>query len=1056
MTEKSKTKITKRPTGLSIKRVDSKFNLSWNIGDANYADGQYFSYKIDVDGTGNSSWTKSDKIGSKITSKAIKIDENDFYPNKQNRILYAVGMRVKGNRKTYTTGSGKNKKTHRPGVSSWSDKIFTLEEPRKPSLSVELSNEYTNVAAFSWSEETYSDDSKMFTDLQWETILVKNSSEIDGSKLTWNSEELGWETNVDSSGKGSTLTSGSKVITEDTSLLFHGGNSYIRWFRIRARGPRGNSDWVYEYQVYALSHQAKVSKVSAKETDEGGFQCVVDWSVGSNRQNPIDRTTVQYTITIPDEGLSCPSGASWSDANVSKDTEGKDSAVFSIDDQLSKDQCLFIRVNTQHDSNITYGLPKLAKAGFLKDPSGISVQTDSTTHKAEVSATNNSDVEDSFLVVKYRPAVGTDVDVGIIPHGETSVTVQCPDWTDQAAVRFEVRAVVGNYTKQSRADGVDVYTVTSDMESEHQIYQGGAVPIAPTSVVVSRVEGIARTVKVVWDWSWTEANKAEISWSDHPDAWESTDEPESYTISNLHASYWHISGLETGKTWYIRVRLLSETSSQDTPTYGPWSDINQGTIDLSSAPNKPVLMLSSAVIPEDGDVTAAWVYTTTDNTPQAYAEIAVFANDEYTPIPDANTLTAQHVTINAAESGWTTGNIYNLACRVQSESGQVSEWSDIVSVTVAEPLTCVISQKSLVQQTESVTVDGDTTQRTFWALTELPMTVTVTGAGEGGRTTVAIERAEDYYRPGPAESDIRGYSGETVALHEQTGEAQIEFDIGASNLFGSLDDGASYRIVAMVQDGLGQVDKTTLDFEVHWSHQAIKPSAKIEIDEELLIAKITPRSPAGALSTDVADIYRLSIDKPELIVSGANFGDTYVDPYPTLGDMGGHRIVLRTREGDYVTEDNDMAWVDSPELGINPISNEDQLNIVDFEGKQIQFYYDTDYSSNWAKDFQETQYLGGSIEGDWNSAVSRTGTITSKAIVALDRDMLQAIRRLAVYPGICHVRTADGSSYAADVQVSENRVHEEQEMVVSYTLSITRVDSQELDGIPLRQWEEES
>ena len=260
----------------------------------------------------------------------------------------------------------------------------------------------------------------------------------------------------------------------------------------------------------------------------------------------------------------------------------------------------------------------------------------------------------------------------------------------------------------------------------------------------------------------------------------------------------------------------------------------------------------------------------------------------------------------------------------------------------------------------------------------------------------------------------------------------------------------------MVQDGLGQAAQAIQSFEVHWSHQALIPSADIIIDEDNLVAKITPIAPEGADPTDVADIYRLSIDKPELIVRGAQFGITYVDPYPTLGEMGGHRVVLRTKNGDYITTENTFALVDSPELGVNPIANEEQLSIIDFEGKQIRFYYDTDYSNTWAKDFQETQYLGGSIQGDWNPAVSRTGTLSTQAITVLDQDMLQVVRRLAEHPGICHVRTADGSSYAADVQVSEDRVHDDQEMLVNYSLSITRVDSQKLDGMTLEQWEAET
>ena len=1870
----AKKEVTKAPTGLSVVRSEDKFTASWKIGDKDYADGQYFQYAID--NTGKISWlpTKNTAIGTKTASRVITtINKSNYYPNTDSEgnnkpFLYNICFRVKGNRKKYTTRSGRKKKTHSPSASAWVRKDFVVNPPKKPILIAKLDEELTNVCTFSWNAPYESNDSYIFTDVQWQTIFVKNSSEADGSKLDWSNAE-----------EGVAGAEGSKTLTEDTSILYKDGNSYTRWFRARSRGPRGVYDddgsngWVYEKHVYALSHQADVTGTSASETEEGGFQCTVDWTAGqSGGQNPIDKTIAQYTITTPDKGLTCPSGASWKNANISRDTEAGDAAVFGIDDQLGKDQCLFIRVNTQHDNNITYGKPQLSYVGFLKDPSGLSVSTDNVTHKATITATNNSAVEDSILIVRYVPSSGDPIDVGVIPHGSTSVTVQCPNWDDQKAIAFDVYAIVGTVVKQTRADGVDSYSVTVGMRSQNTVSEGGAVPVAPKNVSVSRVEGKSDTVRVDWDWPWSEAGSAEISWSDHDDAWESTDEPESFLISNLHASHWNISGLETGKTWYVRVRLIAgNMATSENVTYGPWSDVSQGTIDLSSAPNKPVLILSNSVIPEDGSTIASWVYTTTDNTAQAYAEVAIVENGEYIPI--AHSLTAQHVTIPAQSENYTlyTGNIYNLVCRVKSASGKLSEWSDIVSLTVAEPITCEIVQTSLVRQrietnprefgpdglltfeTEleegfaklqanleptqegsgtpspsnvrpirghsgvdvnvggknwfdssllkdqegwntfdvhlkpntiytmssnlpqaktselaayfiqenispssttiiyaghsftvttpsdgivqiqqrriggtdsfqnyewqielgstatpyepyqqpqtttqdfnvsltptstdttpylfkavgdvygdrledkivggtiawnqlaryiasgapngitytwnkdgSYTLNGTATENSYrfvyngipanhvslleavsssddvhmwfagytntnkkrtvykppasygvclyvpsgvtldnvkvypqvhdltqmfgstiadyiysleqsqagagvawfkklfpndyyaynagkllsveglqshntvgfnqwdeewevggltWAtgqpaeltdrwrsknfckclpdtnyyvnraisiffydaeqnfisyngspirdriittpinchyfkvtdsssttynhdtcinlsnptrngeyepyekhsypldssltlrgipkldasnnlyydgdeytsdgkvkrkygvvdlgtldwstnggeanrfraepspavaspttyndrltgficskyppstnyslsdidnecmvryggeifvrdsaytdaatfkaamsgvmlvyelatpttetatpytnpqivskygtleyvtnsivpvghkttyltrdifggyvdlisgklvvdkvsvdlgslewvyqasgtlvapymyatvknlgikrlgafgttvhniicskyttvarnttafvdkticadgdayavtqiqikdssytnattfksamngvqlvyelatpqayqltpqqvntlvgtnnvwsdsgqvevriaesmrdvdtLTKMPLSIKVTGAGDGGITTVVVERAEDYLMVRPDETNFNGNKGEMVLQTSPplVGINQVSFN--TEDLIGPMDDGAVYNIVATVQDGLRQKDSVTLPFEVHWEHQAEEPSAEVVIDEENLIAYIKPIAPANADPEDVADIYRLSADKPELIVEGAIFGETYVDPYPALGDMGGHRIVTRTKNGDYITEGNQIAMIDSPELGVNPIENEDLLNVIDFEGRQIRFYWETDYSNTWAKDFQETTYLGGSIEGDWNPAVSRSGTLSSKAITVLDQEMLKDVRRLADYPGICHVRTADGSSYAADVQVSEDYTDDEKGMVTNYSLSITKVGSQGFDGMTKEQWDDEN
>ena len=110
-------------------------------------------------------------------------------------------------------------------------------------------------------------------------------------------------------------------------------------------------------------------------------------------------------------------------------------------------------------------------------------------------------------------------------------------------------------------------------------------------------------------------------------------------------------------------------------------------------------------------------------------------------------------------------------------------------------------------------------------------------------------------------------------------------------------------------------------------------------------------------------------------------------------------------------------------------------------------------SHTFTKDFTETKYLGGSIQGDWNPAVSRKTSIGGLMIKLVDASDILKMRRLAQHAGICHVRTPDGSSFAADVEVSESWSSDKQFEIAEFSLEITRVDSEVLDGIPLTEWE---
>lgn len=1032
---KKKTKSS-APSGLSLVRDKTKFTLGWKIPSCKYADGQQFNYMIND--TGNDKW-QSITIGKTTTSKAVSIDKANFYPN-NSKYLYDVRMRVRGNR---------DAKSDKYIWSDWSSKIFEINIPNKPTCSFELDGQVSYKGTFSWAVDTSDTNSRIYTRVQWETILVKDCDVTDGDQIKgqFKTTALGWDTGT------STATSGTKTITEDSALFQGLDYSYTRWFRIRSQGPRGASDWRYSRHVYAIPYKSSNLSIDCTEVS-GGYMPSVKWtSPSSSAHRPIGKTEVQYTKQKPtNNNLACPdSGFDWSVGAVVNDTADEDGATFYIEGRLSDDECLYIRVNNYHDDTVRPGTATLAKVGRLKALSSFSVTVDSSdppTYRATIAAVSASEVTAPVKrAIQYVPPSGEAQTIAILEDNNSHI-VQCPNWGDAEDVSFKAYAFIGTATLvDTSSTGVTTYEVNAKMTSPTETFSlMGEVPKAPEDVAVNRTD-LSGTVQVTWDWSWSKANGAELSWANHMDAWESTDQPETYDVTAMGASRWNISELALGQTWYIRVRLY--TGNGDDRIYGPYSEIVP--IKLLSAPDIPLLKLSAGIIPEDGVVTASWVYISTDSTPQTYAELALESQGEYTVI--AHTDTAQHITLRPSDWEAQSGQTYNLALRVKSASGVLSEWSDIQPIIIADVLTCEISQTSLVTETIIDDEDEPLVTRTVNSLKDLPLTLTVAGSSPGLVTTVVIERADSFHLAKPDERAMDGYKGETIFLHNYVGIEANAISIDYDSLVGSLDDGASYNLIVTIYDELGQsATATPLSFEVHWTHQAEIPSAKIVIDQDELIAKITPKAPRTALATDVCDIYRLSVDKPELVYAGAEFGTTYVDPYPTLGQMGGYRIVTRTKNGDYTTADNVIAWFDTREQEIAIIENTEDLNIVDFGEGQIRFYYDSDLSHTWTKDFERTQYLGGSIQGDWNPAVNRDGTLSSLAITTLDQEMLQLVRRLAVYDGPCHIRTSDGSSFTANIEVSEESNHSDLGMRVSYTLKLEQVGTEGFDGMTLAEW----
>lgn len=1082
--EKTVNPATSQPTGVTITRNGNSFAVKWKIGAKDYNSGQQMEWRP----FGTSKWTAI-TVGKATTAKTVTFPASDYYPNAKKPAAGGLMVRIRGKRAPFDKTT-KTEVTHYiPDWSEWTIKSYDFLSPNQPSLSAAFSEEYSNQTTFSWSTEGSSTSERYFVNTERQTVLVKNcmGALADGHKYF--------------SGTGSGTSgsaSGSQTISEDSATLAQA--SHTRWMRIRSRGPNGASAWKYARHVYARPYQAQNVTASAKQTAAGGFQCTVKWKAKVDEAHPVDRTEVQYVIATPTTGMACPSGASWSDADTVGDNTGAAGVSFSVDDILDENECLYIRVNTVHDRNTTYGLPVLAKTGYLEDPVGLSVSPAGTNFT--ITSSYSPAVPGAFLAVYYRPASAPSKTFvcGIIPNGSGSVTVSVPAAASESAYAFGVRAIVGTYTAKPRADGGTGYEIKSQMTSQNIVWDGGAVPSAPGNVTAVPAQEPG-SIRVGWSWSWSGATEAELSWSDHADAWESTDQPSTFIVTNLYAAQWNIAGLETGKTWFVRVRMLQTVG--DDVTYGPYSETM--SVRLSSAPAQPVLQLSPGVITEEGSVTATWGYVSTDGTPQATAEIRGYSieyvettdvtidpdktyytlnpgepvdpDDPDSPLtgpffevvetPSAGQLsnyyekeetetlriahleTQQQVTISAEDAGWTAGGEYGLRVKVWSGSGEESEWSDPVYVQVAVPLTVSIASTSLA----SITITDDTspaTTHTVTALTALPLDATITGAGEGGTTTLVIERADAYFVDRPDETTFRGHKGETIAIWTQLGEDPIS--ITAAELIGSLDDGAAYNLVATVQDGLGQSATESLYFEVHWATPALIPEATVTVDQVNRIAVISYEEPVGAQVGDSFDVYRLSADKPEMILQGAEFDTVYVDPYPAIGPFGGHRVVYRTADGNDITTDKELAWQDLGEEEDDVLESIDAL--IDFNGAQLPIRFNSAVSSSWEKDFRETRYLGGSIQGDWNPAVGRSASLSGVARVRMDDDQIRLLRQLAAWPGICHVRTLDGSSYAADVQVSDSWDFGDGEKVVEANLTITRVDPEGLDGVTYAMWAE--
>jgi hypothetical protein len=302
--------------------------LSWKIGDKDYHDGQTLQYRLLS--TKWSKWTAL-TVGTGTTKRSLVLDMSVYYPTTK-KILAKVQFRVRGKRRAA------DGKTY--SVSEWAVKDYDIQLPNAPTLSQELNSTDNNKCTFTWKTTVATDVAKWFTNTEVQTVLAESSNVTDGAQIK------GWQAHLVSSANGST------TITEDTSVI-NLGTSYTRWVRIRSRGPQGNTAWKYIRHVYAIPYQTKNVIANASIREAGGYLCRADWKTPRDASHPVDAINVQYTFANPETGMTCPDGASWTDAQTLAYKDGSDAAAFSIDNIVGTDQCLFVRINTVHDRNTT-------------------------------------------------------------------------------------------------------------------------------------------------------------------------------------------------------------------------------------------------------------------------------------------------------------------------------------------------------------------------------------------------------------------------------------------------------------------------------------------------------------------------------------------------------------------------------------------------------------------------------------------------------------------------------------------------------------------------------
>lgn len=307
----------------------------------------------------------------------------------------------------------------------------------------------------------------------------------------------------------------------------------------------------------------------------------------------------------------------------------------------------------------------------------------------------------------------------------------------------------------------------------------------------------------------------------------------------------------------------------------------------------------------------------------------------------------------------------------------------------------------------------------------------------------------------------QNYQGDAIDLYRSSTDAGYFANVQIPR---GLDfyDSKKYRISVVIKDTESKLDSRLLnedneltplerEFEVQFERESLAPrrdSAYIFSDPSSLSTTIVLNRPILQPEGDVCDIYRVTPDGAEKILSDVSYGQTVTDlyaPYATnkvsYSNPQEKAINTRYRIANK-TPDGMMAW-DDYQYSLNHTAirfDWGDPNENDWGYNHLEIPYNLNYTDTFKKYFEARHHLGQKKPvGFWVTNLDRTSSISTDIIKYDDPRDKEALRALASYSGPVMVRRPDGCAYLANVEV--NKIQNSYDsQVVPVSFEITEIE----------------
>lgn len=412
----------------------------------------------------------------------------------------------------------------------------------------------------------------------------------------------------------------------------------------------------------------------------------------------------------------------------------------------------------------------------------------------------------------------------------------------------------------------------------------GTIPATPSGITTIRASS-ETSVYLEWAAENT-ATSYDIEYTQKKEYFDGSDQ--TTTKSGIEYTHFDVSGLESGKEYFFRVRAVNKDGESS------WSDVK--SVVVGKDPAAPTTWSSTTTAITGEELNLYWVHNSEDGSYQYYADLELHINGlletytfgdkeisnsvlTYIPLSEEDKKEGKTHSCSINTSLYDEGTKIEWRVRTAGITKVYGDWSVQRTIDVYAPPTLAMS----------IT---DVNANTLSTITSFPFYITgvagpKTQAPIGYHLTI---KSNDIYETtdNMGNDRIINVGEEIYSQYFDTFESLL-VEFSASNI--DLENNISYTVTCTVSMNSGLTAETSLEFSVAWEDAEYTPNAEISIDADTLTAYIRPYCENSILVT-----YRVIKNWNKYTVSDEEVSGVWGEPVSKAKTNTGEQVYLGVNE----------------------------------------------------------------------------------------------------------------------------------------------------------------